>query len=339
MKPIYFPYTFVPSVIAEAGAACFGQMIVYQPSGMEVPPQMMEAEKKGLLDIRVPVKGDEEKIFSVLTDHKRWADVHKDRDAIRSTLPWHQKNRPPFFKESSIMKIKEDIQRKIHNTDKAPEGSDPLFVARVFLHMAHEFDMQNDDIDQHLRQLNRMEHELMKNLQGSEMIFDKNGMGEKVSSLNYPSDFMVLERIEAWSELMLHEQKENMTSGLFVTGNRSIFTHMIENSPAGDMVLDIETIPMRENPIDESQEWRDSLMKNIEKYSNNPWPVVIDEPLHVPVPGKTGRRTSLSLYVVPGENPIDLFGRFCLHGLDFAYEQNKGRKIANTLLGLFEVHP
>ncbi|MBW1813745.1 MAG: hypothetical protein JRJ39_08750, partial [Deltaproteobacteria bacterium] len=65
MKPIYFPYTFVPAEIAEAGAACFDQLIVCQPSGLEVSGQMTESVKNGLLDIHVPVKGDEEKILSV----------------------------------------------------------------------------------------------------------------------------------------------------------------------------------------------------------------------------------------------------------------------------------
>ncbi|MCJ7771968.1 MAG: hypothetical protein MUP22_02420, partial [Desulfobacterales bacterium] len=195
------------------------------------------------------------------------------------------------------------------------------------------------DIDQRFRRLNLKEHELMKNLQGSEAVFDKDGPGEGGFSGNDPFDFMVLERIEAWSGLMLHEQEQNETSGLFVTSNRSIFTYMIENSSAGEMVLDSENIPIGEDTIEEMHGWRDSLMKNVQKYAKDPWPVDINEIPNVPVKNKTGRKISLSLYVIPGENPLGFFARFYPHKVDFSYKRNERRKNINTLLGLFEIQP
>ena len=345
MKPIYFPYTFVPAEIAEAGAACFDQLIVCQPSGLEVSGQMTESVKNGLLDIHVPVKGDEEKILSVLKDYERWADVHTDSSGIHLALPKHQKNQAPFFNESSIMKIKEDIQRKLNKTDKAQSEADPIFAARIFLHIAHEFDMQNHDINRSIRKLDLMEHELMQNLQGEEAVFDKNDAAELtlsakgVSRVNDPFDFMISERVEAWSGLMFHQLELNEMPSIFVTSNRSVFTYMIENSPSGEMVLNVENIPIEKDSTEEMQGWRNSLMKNIQKYARDPWPVTKGEMIDVPVKKSAGRKTSLSVYIVPGVNLLDFLSRFYPHAPDDSYSKKNDRKIANTLLGFFEIQP
>ncbi len=337
MKPIYFPYTFVPSEIVEAGAACFGEMIVYQPSGLGIPPQMADAAKKGLLDIHVPVKDDTKQIFSVLNEYKSWAEVHKDTDGIRLALRTNTKRQMPFMDECSIMKIREDIQRRINRTDTIEEKPDPLFSARVFLRMAHEFDMHHYDINQGIRQLNITEQDLMRNLQGGDEVFDKDSIRDGAFRADDPSDFMITERIEAWSGLMLHEQKHNEVSGLFVTSYRSVFAYMVENFSEGEMVLKAENIPIHENRIEKIQGWRDVFNKNIQRYTQDPCPVMMDKMLNIPADTGCGRTMSLSMYIIPGKSPLDVFARFFPHELDYSYPKNGGWKIKNTLIGLFEI--
>jgi hypothetical protein len=337
MKPIYFPYTFVPIEIAEACADCFGQMVVYQPPGLDVTEQMADAKEKGLLDIRVPQGINKENVSSVVKDYKAWADIHKDGDLLKFASLGQQRGPAPFFSESSIMKIKEDLQRKIRNNDTAHEESNFLFSAMVFLHMAYEFDKQQHDIHSDIRQLDKMEYELMESLQRGKEDFDDNSIRKGTFIPNDAFDFMISERIEAWSGLLLHTKNQDAASGLFLTSHRPVFNYMIENFPEGEMILEGGDIPMDKHRIEEAQKRRDTLLETIETYTKEPWDGEIARALNISSEERSGNSISLSLYIVPGENPFDFFARFYPVKIDGSYQHYKTPEIINTLIGLLEV--
>ena len=56
IKPIYFPFTYVPEWVAEALAVCFGRFTVYQPSGRKPPPEMQTWIDANVMEVRVPVQ-------------------------------------------------------------------------------------------------------------------------------------------------------------------------------------------------------------------------------------------------------------------------------------------
>ena len=56
VKPIYFPYTYVPQWVAETLAACFKQFTVYQPSGRKLPSEMQPWIDANVMELRVPVQ-------------------------------------------------------------------------------------------------------------------------------------------------------------------------------------------------------------------------------------------------------------------------------------------
>lgn len=336
MKPIYFPYTFVPLEIAEAVGKLFGQMIVYQPPGLEISEQMADAKEKGLLDIQVPIGMDEEHVSLVVRDYRQWADIHAGNDRLRFASVGQRKDSAPFFNETSILKIKEDLQRKLRDTNKTQEETDSFFSAMVFLHMAHELDKQHHDIHSGIRQLDKMEHALMENLREGEGMY-KNRIRKGALISNDAADFMVSERIEAWSALMAQAKDQNDISGLFLTGHQSVFNYMVENSSTGEMVLEVGNIPMDNHRNEKTRKWLDALMETIEIYIREPWGGSIERALNMPVEQKTGSSISLSLYVVPEENPFDLFTRLGPVKIDSSYTKNKTSEIINTVIGLIEV--
>ena len=67
MKPVYFPFTFISRPVIEAVSACFRQIVVYQPSERHVPEQMRQWAESGMLEIRIPVKEDEERLEADLS--------------------------------------------------------------------------------------------------------------------------------------------------------------------------------------------------------------------------------------------------------------------------------
>ena len=66
MKPIYFPFTHISDAAVAALSACFKQTVVYQPSRRALPALIQKLADSGLIDVRIPIAGDEKKIDVIL---------------------------------------------------------------------------------------------------------------------------------------------------------------------------------------------------------------------------------------------------------------------------------
>lgn len=334
MIPIYFPYTFVTPDMAEFLAACFGRVRVYQAGDFEMHREMTASVRKGSLDVRVPVKGDEKRIRSVLENYRQWGELHANRD-IHAAVYNHQRDSVPFFSGSSIMKIKEDIQRKIRKRDDSQKKWDPLFISRLFLQMAQEFDSQNYDINHGIQTIERREQNLIKNLQGEEGTVDTNETFENPMVPTDPSTFMISERIEAWAGLLLHDENPDGISGIFVTGNQTAFEYIIEKGAVSEKVFDIEGIPIDGDSRDkEFQEWRTSFMKNIKSLAREPWSGNMEGLNRKSLETASDNKVSFRLYIVPNENPWNFFARLYPHQTNLSEMPAKKKKTLNTLLGI-----
>ena len=138
MKPIYFPFTHISPKIFKALSACFRQTVVYQPSSRKVPEKMQAWRKSGGLDIRIPVEGNEKEIDEILKDYWAWVNLHQGSEiAFLKT----QADKIPLFDETSTRQIMADIKNKGGRQNRSQEKPDPLFEARLFLHVAQELDL------------------------------------------------------------------------------------------------------------------------------------------------------------------------------------------------------
>ena len=66
MKPIYFPFTYISKPVVDALGFCFRQSIVYQPARFTVSESLQNWSQDGLLEIRIPFEGDEERLEPLL---------------------------------------------------------------------------------------------------------------------------------------------------------------------------------------------------------------------------------------------------------------------------------
>ncbi|MBL0700900.1 MAG: hypothetical protein JJV92_08465, partial [Desulfosarcina sp.] len=201
MKAIFFPYTYISGTVVKALNSWFRQIIVYQPSKLNDPDIMNDAESIDVISIRTPVSGDENLIKRIIQDFKAWGDIHNDgeMETIKFTG-----NTIPFFDENSINQIKADIKQGMSNPAEMKE--DHLLNARVFLHLAQEFDKQNDEIRQGLFLCEEMEQKLINDIMG----IDKNNTDQnkpKEFSPDISDNFMIEKRIVSWSGLFMHEKE------------------------------------------------------------------------------------------------------------------------------------
>jgi len=80
MKPVYFPFTYINNTVARDLYACFGQVTVYQPGAHSIPENMERLAKEGMLDLKVPVSGDEARLVALIKEYKEWGELHQKSD-------------------------------------------------------------------------------------------------------------------------------------------------------------------------------------------------------------------------------------------------------------------
>ncbi len=328
MKPIYFPFTYIPKPVLEAFSAFFKQIIVYQPSSLNIPESMQKQADSGLLEIRIPVNGDENKIDNILKDYKNWANIHQG-----SELAFF-KSKPdiiPFFSDSSTSQIKADI-KKSRKCQADEKKQDSLLNARIFLHMAQEFDSQNWEINKELLLSEEKTLNLIDNLKGeNELSFKENGK-EKTLKIDYQSDHMIPDRIIAWTHLLQNDQD---MSNIFITNSRSAIEHLLDKTPEAKIVLSIDSMPITNSRDETQKKWQESLMEQVELLLDDSLPASEDIKIKSLFDKDNGKKVSLTLYLVPGESSYKFFTRSVWHKTPVE-TMNKETAFNNTLIGFIE---
>ena len=330
MKPIYFPFTYISEPVLEALSAFFKQIIVYQPSSLNIPESMQKQADSNLLEIRIPVKGNENKIDDIVKDYKSWAKIHQGSEmAFFKTKP----DMIPFFGEFSTSQIKADIKKK-EQKQRNEKKQDSLLNARIFLHMAQEFDSQNWEINKALLLSEEKTLDLIDNLKGEdedELLFKENER-EKTLNIDYQSEYMTPDRIVAWTHLLQYDR--NM-SNLFITNSRSVVEHLVEKIPEAKIVLSIDSIPLTNSRDKKTEKWQESLIRQLELLLENSLPASEYIKIKSPFDKDDGKKVSLTLYLVPGGSPYKFFSRIAWHKTPVK-EINKEAGFNSTLIGFVE---
>src|SRR5210317_1109557 len=142
MNPIYFPYTYISNPVAEAMAACFGRFTIYQPLSDNLPLSMQPWVDKGLIDIRIPVKGDTDELISAAEDFRNWAQLNVGSSGINPASLKTLRASAPHWGASLSSQIVAEVKKQI-NRSATDKSSDPVLAARIFLYFAQEFDQQS----------------------------------------------------------------------------------------------------------------------------------------------------------------------------------------------------
>ncbi|MDL1968284.1 MAG: hypothetical protein LWW97_06975 [Deltaproteobacteria bacterium] len=330
MKPIYFPFTYISEPVLEALSAFFKQIVVYQPSSLNVPESMQKQAISNLLEIRIPVKGDENKIDNILKDYKSWANIHQGSEmAFFKTKP----DIIPFFGELSTSQIKADIKKK-KRKQQNKKKRDFLLNARIFLHIAQEFDMQNWGINKDLLLLEEKTLDLIDNLKGEdddELLFQGNDR-EKALRTDRQSDYMTHDRIIAWTHMLQYDQD---MSNLFITNSRLAIEHLLEKTPEAKIVLSIDSIPLINSRDKKTEKWQESLIKQLELVLENPLSSSEDIKIESLADRDNGKKVLLTLYLVQGKSPYNFFTSSAWHKTPVK-KINKEAVFNNTLIGFVE---
>jgi hypothetical protein len=335
MKPIYFPFTYVPRWVAETFAACFKQFTVYQPSGRKLPAEMQPWVEANVMEVRVPVPTEDETLAKMTKDFRAFASLHADSKNLKTAVFWGQQGTIPCFGESAVWRIVSDV-KKSSRTASAEANFDPLFCAQVFLDFAHEFDRQSDELNRGLGVNNRHARALLKEISGEK----ENGLPATPLTAEIkvedPAEYMALDRLQAWLRLFMIDPVD---SGLFVTSSPSVFNHLIENRAAAQKVVQSEGLPVMDAKDNSAISWRDSFLKQLKQLVENGWSAAEHTFLDMPLPEDQRSNVTLTLYLVSGQSPADLFTRVFEDQNVDTLKPDQRADFTNTLIGLIGQRP
>ena len=329
MNPLYFPFTYIPKSAGKALSTCFRQTAVYQVSGTKIPEDMQELSREGILDIRIPVEVNGEFLDKILKDYRAWVKIHQGTEtAFLAAMA----NKIPFFDESSSSQIRADL-KKIGKQIPLEEKPDPLFNAKLFLHMAQEFDLQQKGLDQDLMDIDAMEHDFMKNLKWEDDDDHARDVARRQWDKDDPGHYMTTERINAWASLML---QDSQAPGLFITTSRTVLEHLMDIVPEMAEVICLDAIPMGVDEDEALSNWQDSLMESLEMLATENWPIPMDDIANPPEVPDWETNVELTICMVPNKTPYECFADCVETDVLQADSTKTSTRFKNTLICLIE---
>jgi hypothetical protein len=332
MKPVYFPFTYVPRWVAQALAACFRHFIVYWPSDIKVPHEMQPWVEANVMEIRLPVQTDDQALKRVVEDFRSFASLHQNRKEIKTAAFLRQLGSVPFFDETAVSQIVWDVKKNI-KSETNDKKFNPMFCAQVFLHFAQEFDRQRDELSQELVVYDQHSQELIKNLRGLDETDSSATAPAAEIKADDPGEYMALDRLQAWARLFMEDPVD---SGIFVTSSQSVFNHLIEGQPAAEKIIQSAELPAGLPEDDVSITWRDGFLKQIQQLIETSG----SKPKHgfadIPRAETVGVNVALTLYRLPGRSSGDLFASILETQSSDKIKSRLPVKSKNTLLGFVE---
>ena len=317
MNPVYFPFTYIEESVAMKINSIFGRAIIYQPISSVIPESIRHLEKDGRIEIRVPVQGDEDRLIQFCTEFKEWGKLHQSEGVSLKTI-----FNKGFYNTSFAVQISTDISTT--NKDEKPD-LDPVFLARLFLFMAQDLDIQQSEVDQDLAASIDDELDLFKSMTGEDRALDvsKGSLFD-----NDAGAYMTDQRMAAWVELM---QKDEQAPSFLITTSKIAFNEIIADASDFEDVCFYEGI---------SWDQPEPIKKEIERYLMNlatePW----SGPDHIAQPnfeaGDFGK-INFRLCILPEKGPEALIKPDAIiKSTAISDEPLKHKQTSlNTLIGLF----
>jgi len=334
MKPIYFPFTYVPNWVTEALAAGFKQFVVYQPSGRILPAEMQQWVEADVMEVRVPVPAEDEVLVKRINDFRAYAELHRESKHLQMIAFLRRHGAVPFLGEPAVTRIVSEIKSSGRKASVEAD-LDPLLNARIFLELAHEFDRQSADVRQGLGIDDQRSRDLLKEISGEK---DNGIPATPLPSeirVEDPAEYMAVGRFQAWLHLYMIDPVD---SGLFITSSPAVFNHLLENLASAEKVIEYGSLPTADGKENATASWREWFLEQMKQRVENRPSEAGNTFTRIPLSKSQFSKVALTLYRVPGR-PVHLLSRIFPDQTADATETECGSEFIYTLIGLIERQP
>lgn len=254
MNPILFPFTWISEFARGVLFACFEKVTVLQPAGELVPEPLSRLERDGRLDIYLPDETSDPKadddLPNLLSAYHAWADLHREeRPAFHKFSQLH----PRFPDDASTAWIRSKIlnpEGKQTDNQSPSNGSEmeSLQMARLFLAIAQEYDLQSESLSLDLHTIEDMERNLFRDLTPDQspppgLASDALLLTEIEAGRPMPA-----ERLAAWRRLYAHcrgkgDSSLTFQSLFFATSDKEVLNLILDPIETPEVACRIAGIP------------------------------------------------------------------------------------------------
>ncbi|MGM0454010.1 MAG: hypothetical protein ACQERN_12670 [Thermodesulfobacteriota bacterium] len=222
MIPVFFPFTFIPEETAHAFYRRFGRFAVCQPVKGQAPELLADLSDQGVIELRLPVLGDEARITSLCRAFTEWGAMHGSDAAWMKELA-----QSGFYNEAFSAEIRSEILKS--GQAEPPEKSDPVINARIFLQLAQQYDIREAEIAQNLKSADLAAENLFEQLKGAGQFDQRNRLAGPQAVVEDPGAYMPGIRMTAWSMLAGFDPT---CFGAFLTHSPAIVEQVAEQFPS-----------------------------------------------------------------------------------------------------------
>ncbi|MCF8027391.1 MAG: hypothetical protein K9K81_03425 [Desulfobacteraceae bacterium] len=193
----FFPFSFISERWAARSSACFGPPVVYQPAEGTAPAFMEDLDRQGRIILRRPVHGDDQHLTDLARQYQNWGQVHQKHAAALKSFA-----EAGFYNQEFAREISTEILKEGRDEVAAP---DPVFIARLFLLMAQEFDRQAAELENDLAATDHTAQQMFAKIRGqggdsgAASGFSDHRVGS--GAPEDPGGYMPEARIRAWLRL------------------------------------------------------------------------------------------------------------------------------------------
>jgi len=228
LKPVYFPNTYLSPAVAAAIQANFASVVAYQPLGGRLPEDMCRLAQRGFLDIVSPPADDDPQLELLTREFEQWGRLHHGGAGLHSAALFDRSGSGPWWNDDAPAVIASAIKRRCaHTPASGQEG--PLMLARIFLHLAQQADLQAHQLQVDLERFEKGHALLFEALTG-ETAHPAEGCGWAGGHGYEPSgDRLFRHRIDAWARLFL---RHPYPTPVFITASAEGIDLLAERHPA-----------------------------------------------------------------------------------------------------------
>lgn len=229
MKAAYFPFTYLSEPTARQLAWLVGPVVVYQPLETAIPDEIRDLESKGLIEIRTPIAGDEDRLRTALAEFAEWARLNPGKSTAGTGFLGARQGEVPFFDETTVNRIRSDINQ-YGQTGRPKAKTDQAFSARLFLALAQENDRAMHSLGQDLDRFKAMEKDFLETLKDAdEAGFSRKAYGGTLWREDRGAR-LTGQRIRAWAKLAAADET---LPEVMITTSPAVIDGLLETAEKG----------------------------------------------------------------------------------------------------------
>jgi hypothetical protein len=218
--------------------------------------------QRGFLDIVAPPSDDDQQLELLTREFEQWGRLHHGGAGLHAAALFDRSGPDPLSNDHAPAVIASEIKRRCAPSP-APGQEGPFMLARVFLHLAQQADLQAHQLKQDLERFEKGHAELFEALTG-ETAHPAEGFGWARGHGYEPSgEPLFRHRIDAWARLFL---RYPFPTPVFITASaeaidllaerhpamrRIILSNGRQTAPAGDLMSRLEILASGRAPVAE----------------------------------------------------------------------------------------